>query len=160
MRARRSMTMVFKLLVHTYPGGWSPYSRTRIQVSIGATHVWVSGWIWVNMIYHHTKFEPNHLTSMSILKMLSVKQHSLDSLNVTQTYYQDLPLEPILLCINVILISWKSMQENESNKVCFMLTFWPPVTVKVTESCIKWLKSMVPISVAGMKKKLVEKFTR
>ena len=24
-----------------------PYSWTRIRVSIGATHVWVSGWIWV-----------------------------------------------------------------------------------------------------------------
>ena len=48
MRAWRSTTTVLKLLVHAYPGGWSPYSRTRIRVSIGATHVWVSGWIWVN----------------------------------------------------------------------------------------------------------------
>ena len=49
MRARRSMTTVHKLLVHAYPGGWSPYSRTRIRVSIGTTHVWVSGWIWVKI---------------------------------------------------------------------------------------------------------------
>ena len=50
MRARRSMTTVHKLLVHAYPGGWSPYSRTRIRVSIGTTHVWVSGWIWVKLM--------------------------------------------------------------------------------------------------------------
>ena len=34
-------------------GGWSPYLRTRIRVSIGTTHVWVSGWIckWQTEVY-------------------------------------------------------------------------------------------------------------
>ena len=53
MRARWSMTTVHKLLVHMYPSGWSPYSRTRIRVSIGTTHVWVSGWIWVKTHLFH-----------------------------------------------------------------------------------------------------------
>ena len=35
------------ILVHTYPDGWSPYSRTRIWVSVGTTRVCGFGWIWV-----------------------------------------------------------------------------------------------------------------
>ena len=49
MHARRSMMTVLKLLMHAYPGGWSPYSRTRIRVSVGASHVCVSGWIRVKL---------------------------------------------------------------------------------------------------------------
>ena len=49
MRAQWSMTTVLELLVHAYPGGWSPYSRTRIRVSIGTTHIWVFRWIWVKV---------------------------------------------------------------------------------------------------------------
>ena len=46
----------------------------------------------------------------------------------------------------------KSVQENEVNSYCSVLTFWLPVKVKVTESGIKWQTSMVPINVAGVNK--------
>ena len=46
----------------------------------------------------------------------------------------------------------KSVGENEANRFCLVLTSWPPGKVKVSESGIKRQKSMVPISMAGMKK--------
>ena len=46
----------------------------------------------------------------------------------------------------------KSEREIEANRFCLVLTLWPPVTVKVSEGGIKWEKSMVPISMACMKK--------
>ena len=51
------------------------------------------------------------------------------------------------------------MQENESNRFCIGQTLWPVTKVKVAESGIKRLESMVPMSIAGMKI-LVEKFAR
>ena len=45
------------------------------------------------------------------------------------------------------------MQESEAKRFCFALTLLPPADVKVSESGIKQQKSMVPISMAGIKKK-------
>ena len=50
---------------------------------------------------------------------------------------------------NFILISW-NMQETEPNILVF-LTFWPFAKVKVNEICIKWQRSIMPISKSGMK---------
>ena len=49
------------------------------------------------------------------------------------------------------------MQENEASTFCFTLTsFVTPAKVKVSESGIKCQKSMVPISMARMKKSVRE----
>ena len=52
----------------------------------------------------------------------------------------------------------KNVWENEASRFCFVLTLWSPGKVKVSESGIKWQKSMVSISMAGMNKKLAEQF--
>ena len=39
---------------------------------------------------------------------------------------------------NSTLIKLRSMQENETNRVCFLLTLWPQAKVKFTESGLKW----------------------
>ena len=46
----------------------------------------------------------------------------------------------------------KSVWENEWDKFYFALILQPPDKIKVSESGIKWYKSLVPISMAGMKK--------
>ena len=51
---------------------------------------------------------------------------------------------------NAIPFSWK-VRENYTNRLCFVLTFWSPAKVKVNENVIKWKKSIVPVSIAGMK---------
>ena len=43
----------------------------------------------------------------------------------------------------------KSMKENEANRISFTLTLLSLGKVKVWESGRKWLKSMVPLSMAG-----------
>ena len=95
-----------------------------------------------------------------ICKCLNACQHTfsktsktpLVSTNLTQKQSQDVQLEFLHHHIKFHLDQMKNVRENDGNRFCFMLTLWPAGKVKIHESGIKWQKSMVPISMAGMNK--------
>ena len=127
MRARWSMTTVLKLLVHTYPGGWSPYSRTRIRVSIGATHVWVSGWIWDNQKAHlspRIKQSPSsslHHQVTSVPRRLTTVLKSVDV--VTETGQVVLhPAGPVTAVAAVDEVGALQKNSSSSHNWCFLYT--------------------------------------
>ena len=74
------------------------------------------------------------------------------SLSLGQKVCQDLWLELLQYRIKFHPAQFKSVSENEANRFCFSLTLWPPSKINVSESSIKWQKSMVPISMAGVNK--------
>ena len=72
----------------------------------------------------------------------SQKDSSYVLLKLTQMWYQDVQLELFQYRIRFYPDRLKSVGENETKRL------WPPAKVKVTESDIKWWKSMVPVSMA------------
>ena len=88
-----------------------------------------------NSIYHHNKFESNTMSKC----MLMLKFHdvvtavsetaaiSFVSINLTQNSLRIFTLNCFIT--NFILTRWKC--GRKWSQVCFTLTFWPPVKVKV-----------------------------
>ena len=63
---------------------------------------------------------------------------SLESINVTQKYYQNVQLEYLWHHIKFHPDELNSEQENEANRLCFVLTLWNPAKVEDAESGTNW----------------------